>query len=241
MPGPFGCRCLTSSTMPRFHVSPSSNRTGGFPASGSDGLTNVRHTVILRRTWLFLRSLPALKECSRLAPISSCQLGQNIPEVRPLSSTGITRLPRYYEPVRHPKRPGLSLTGVRLAARCHRRGFPVLRRPPTQTCRRHYPGGTADGIELLPGNQRPRPSPCVSWVGSRISVFEACSAFTRVTACLLAEPLKRSFPSKASAISLPPPPLRLLLAGATVARWDLPPLKNDAFHGALTPPIPVPS
>jgi hypothetical protein len=39
----------------------------------------------------------------------------------------------------------------------------------------------------------------------------------------------RSFPSKASAISLPPPPLRLLLAGATVARWESHPLKNNAF------------
>jgi hypothetical protein len=39
----------------------------------------------------------------------------------------------------------------------------------------------------------------------------------------------RPFASKASAVSLPPLPLRLLLAGATVARWELHPLKNDAF------------
>ncbi len=36
------------------------------------------------------------------------------PELRPLSSTGITRLLQYYEPLRHPKMPGLSLTGVQL-------------------------------------------------------------------------------------------------------------------------------
>jgi hypothetical protein len=41
--------------------------------------------------------------------------------------------------------------------------------------------------------------------------------------------LERPFPSKASAASSPPRPLRLLLAGATVARWELHPLKNDAF------------
>src|SRR5208337_4660477 len=35
-------------------------------------------------------------------------------EPRPLPSTGVTRLPRYYEPPRHPKRPGLSLAGIRL-------------------------------------------------------------------------------------------------------------------------------
>jgi len=60
---------------------------------------------------------------------------------------------------------------------------------PVQTCRRHYPGGTAGGIVSLPGNLRPRPSPSLCWVGSHIRCFEACSAFTRVTACLLAEPL----------------------------------------------------
>src|ERR1700680_5326083 len=34
-------------------------------------------------------------------------------ELRPLPSTGITRFPRYYEPLRHPRAPRLSLTGVR--------------------------------------------------------------------------------------------------------------------------------
>ena len=40
-------------------------------------------------------------------------------ELRPLSSTGITRLPQYYGPLRHPKAPGLSLTGLRLALPDH--------------------------------------------------------------------------------------------------------------------------
>ena len=35
-------------------------------------------------------------------------------ELRPLSSAGITRLLQYYEPLRHPRAPGPSLTGVRL-------------------------------------------------------------------------------------------------------------------------------
>src|SRR5207249_5436873 len=58
---------------------------------------------------------------------------------------------------------------------------------PVQACRRHYPGGIVAGIELLPGERRRRPSPNVRWVGSRVNRFEACSAFTHVTACLLAE------------------------------------------------------
>ena len=35
-------------------------------------------------------------------------------ELRSLPSAGVTRLQRYYEPLRHPTAPGLSLTGVRL-------------------------------------------------------------------------------------------------------------------------------
>ena len=35
-------------------------------------------------------------------------------ELRSLPSAGVTQFPRYYEPLRHPRAPGLSLTGVRL-------------------------------------------------------------------------------------------------------------------------------
>jgi hypothetical protein len=49
-------------------------------------------------------------------------------ELRPLPSAGITRRPRYCGPVRHPRRPGLSLAGVRLeVTRLRRLGLPVLR------------------------------------------------------------------------------------------------------------------
>ena len=65
-------------------------------------------------------------------------------ELRPLPSTGITRLQRYYEPLRHPSGPGLSLTGVRLIIPDHASGFPVLRALSLCTCCRHYPGA-ADG------------------------------------------------------------------------------------------------
>src|SRR4029077_19502892 len=65
-------------------------------------------------------------------------------ELRPLPSTGITRLQRYCEPLRHPSAPGLSLTGVRLIIPDHASGFPVLRALSLCTCCRHYPGA-ADG------------------------------------------------------------------------------------------------
>ena len=35
-------------------------------------------------------------------------------ELRSLPSAGVTRFLRYYEPLRHPRAPSLSLTGVRL-------------------------------------------------------------------------------------------------------------------------------
>jgi hypothetical protein len=43
-------------------------------------------------------------------------------ELRSLPSTGVTRLPRYYEPLRHPRAPSLSLTGFRLVIADHALG-----------------------------------------------------------------------------------------------------------------------
>ena len=52
-------------------------------------------------------------------------------EPTPVPSAGITRLRRYYGPLRHPKRPGLSLAGVRLrVTHPHRMGFPCCVRSP---------------------------------------------------------------------------------------------------------------
>src|SRR5271167_5101187 len=66
-------------------------------------------------------------------------------------------------------------------------------------------------------------------VGLRIDLFEACSAFTRVTACTLAlSPYIVTRIPKASASSLPPWLLRLLPAGA-FAGWDLHPLESAAL------------
>ena len=68
----------------------------------------------------------------RLTPISRLSAACCVDlELRPLPSTGVTRRRRYYGPIRHPGRPGLSLAGVRLrVTRPHRSGFPVLRGSP---------------------------------------------------------------------------------------------------------------
>ena len=55
-----------------------------------------------------------------------------------------------------------------------------------RTCHRHYPG-RLDGACSLVSLHRRRPSLCNSQVGSCNCFFEACSAFTHVMACTLAE------------------------------------------------------
>ena len=107
-------------------------------------------------------------------------------ELRSLPSTGVTRLQRYYEPLRHPKAPGLSLAGFRLVIADHALGLPVFRALSLCTCCRHYPGAASGRIASLISPSRislPRKG---CRVGLRIVLFEACSAFTRVAACTLA-------------------------------------------------------
>ena len=109
-------------------------------------------------------------------------------ELRSLSSTGVTRLQRYYEPLRHPKAPGLSVTGVRLVVPDHALGLPVLRTLSLCTCLSPLPRRSHWRSNIA------RPSSAVSLprkgcrVGLRIVLFEDCSAFTRVTARTLALP-----------------------------------------------------
>ena len=99
-------------------------------------------------------------------------------EPRPLPSIGITRLRQYYGPLRHPKAPDLSLTGVRLIILAtHAKGLPVLRCFPC-----------VHAVTTTPAQQRemyfaqfPR---CISLprngdrVGLCIVLFEDCPVFT---------------------------------------------------------------
>jgi hypothetical protein len=107
-------------------------------------------------------------------------------ELRSLPSTGVTRPQRYYEPLRHPKAPDLSLAGLRLVVADHALGLPVFRALSLCTCCRHYPGTASGRTASLISSRRislPRKG---CRVGLRIVLFEACSAFTRVAACTLA-------------------------------------------------------
>jgi len=84
-------------------------------------------------------------------------------------------------------RPGLSLAGLQLGfTPAHRMGLPVLRRLSLYThAVATTPAGSLDGVARLV--QRSQPSPSYRRIGSCIRLFEVCSAFTHVTACVLAK------------------------------------------------------
>lgn len=151
-------------------------------------------------------------------------------ELRPLPSPGITRLHRYYGPLRHPRAPGLTLTGCQLThALDHALGLPVLRLSSSFMHAIATTPAETLGLRVARFTPGQRPSPYSRRVGFRIKLFEACSAFTRVTACMLAKFLSEPSTPEASAASLPPRLLQLLPAGATVAGQDSHLLKDSAF------------
>ena len=129
-------------------------------------------------------------------------------ELRSLPSTGITRFQRYYEPLRHPRAPGLSLAGVQLVITDHALGLPVLRALSLCACCRHYPGAASGGTASLIHPSRVSLPRKGCRVGLRIVLFEACSAFTRVTACTLArspirDPLSEGFSHFVTSMTAP--------------------------------------
>jgi hypothetical protein len=141
---PFVCRCLTSHTMRPFpHPA---HRTGRadlpHPALGEDSCNRQKPLHV---------TPPATLENS----MGVCRLIANLPsfvasfvrlQLRPLPSTGITRLHQYYEPLRHPSRPDPSLTSCQLIHTAnHRWDFPCCVWSPLPACRHQYPGRT-DGI-----------------------------------------------------------------------------------------------
>src|SRR6266481_4885950 len=108
-------------------------------------------------------------------------------QLRPLPSTGVTRLRRYYEPLRHPTRPGLSLASCQLIHTAITAGTSrVAHGPHCVHAVANTPAGRMElvrsynsirfGLPTKPGR-----------VGSCITVFGVCSAFTHVTACTLAK------------------------------------------------------
>src|SRR6202023_751596 len=149
-------------------------------------------------------------------------------ELRPLPSTGITRLQRYCEPLRHPSAPGLSLAAVRLIIPITHWGFPCCVRFPCVHAAATTPVQRL-GVVFARVTQPCQPSP------EGVAGSACTSTFSRHARRSLALRPAHSrghqfvtrYP-KASDISSPPCLLRLLPAGA-VAGWGLHPLESAVF------------
>jgi hypothetical protein len=75
-----------------------------------------------------------------------------------------------------------------LEAQTHQPGSPPITQIAFLTCRAHYPGGPNRCVSV--SFLSARPSPVNRRVGIHDFTFEACSSFTRVTACKVACPPK---------------------------------------------------
>src|SRR5271168_1495961 len=128
------------------------------------------------------RSLTHARMNTLLTQSSPCEVSQSpgsltascvCLELRPLPSPGVTRLQRYYTPLRHPTVPSLSLTGVWLVIPDRALGLPVLRALSLCTCCRQYPGAVT-------GRRLRSSHPAVS-AFPEIAVGSACtSSFSRL-------------------------------------------------------------
>ena len=114
----------------------------------------------------------------------------------------------------------------------HRRGFPCSDDFLFHACRRHYPGGTARCCRYLVG--RRRPSLKTRQVGFRDFLFEACSAFTHVPACMVAKsPIVTRYTRVLQRICYLLRRPDCFRPSDRLAGWDSHPLKIADFHGVL--------
>ncbi len=172
-----------------------------------------------------------LTGADRLSPVPTSLPPSNASlEPRPLPSVGVTRFHRYYEPLRHPRRPHPSLAGGRLARARHRQGLPVLLpSPSSMRAAATTPAEPAGArVARFPANvSLPRDaggsasaSP-VSRPARRSLALRPAWSLNRLTRPVTSECFSRS--------RYLLQPLRLLPAGATVAGRDSHPPGNGAL------------
>jgi len=123
-----------------------------------------------------------------------------MPEVRALPSADVTRLQRYYDPLRLPSGP--PCISRRWVFSPTTTGLPRLPAPPFQRAVPNTPVDRDGGVCRLPP-RRTRPSPIHRRVGVHDFTFEACSSFTRVTARWIAQPPKAAFVTRLRPGQLP--------------------------------------
>jgi hypothetical protein len=159
-----------------------------------------------------------------------------MPEVRALPSPGITRLQRYYDPVRLPPGPPPE-TASKL-------------RTPTGRVSPDYPHCPSNVPCLIPrwtervlasiSSPPARPSPNLRRVGVHDFTFEACSGFTRVTARWIAQPPESGLCHEASARPVAQPDRSSAtrsidnFLGGTFLHWQHAPSGRTEISGLAT-------
>jgi hypothetical protein len=224
----------------------SSNRTCRSPASGSPTGFIARHTErlwpqassarllsLLRLTIELSLKDPDHSWCLQAHRANHLHLAifESTPEVRVLSSAGVTRLQRSYDPVRLPPEPSPTrdveaatslTTGLpRLPASPFRRAVPTTRR--------------IERVRVSITSSLVQPSPNGRRVGIRIVTFEACSGFTHVTARRIAQLPKATFFTRLQPVRLPARAARQLPDQSTTLRVDSSSTDDSRLRGA--PPI----
>ena len=125
---------------------------------------------------------------------------------------------------------------------CHATGRAsrVASIPFFHTCRRHYPGGTGRcSRRSLP--DRWQPSPIFGRVGFRIARFEACSAFIRIAARVVAEPPKAALCRRSASADVVTSIVRSdcyrlerQLPGGIRTRWGMAPFTAHQIDGLFS-------
>ena len=129
-----------------------------------------------------------------------------------------------------PTRPGLSLTSCQLIRTALTAGASRVAPDPLYLhAVATTPAGPMETHSLLPSHQL-RPSPNLRRVGSCVALFGACVAFTRVTACMLAESPKATLCTRGFS-SLVASTTALVATGWSepVPGWGFHPLWISAF------------
>ena len=116
-----------------------------------------------------------------------------------LPSTGVNRLHRYYEPLRHPSVAERQMRPVAEPIN-HDRWASRVARCSLLACCHPLPRRSGPDMSSNTASGPWQPSPSPGRVGLRIVSFGAVSVFTRVTACQLADGLAPPCVSQASAI-----------------------------------------
>src|SRR5712692_4290519 len=133
-------------------------------------------------------SVRILSGVARLTPIPLPRLVRAHPEPGLLSSPGITRVPRSYEPLR--RLPNAAPHGAVAPSPWPFDRPPVLQITACMSVPRPLPRRAGRPSRVGRSGRPQRPSSRVKRLGARIHPFEACSGFTRVAAHPLANPPK---------------------------------------------------